>query len=194
MPTMVTETTITTMAITITVTIKITKTPVTITPPNTTKIVTFIFHIRRIKMCLSILLYFYRAAFKCMGLFIFCNWNRKVSYVALNWAPWIKAMGFPRLHCVGNCGEQEVRYNGDFQSYLQSDRNLVAMLKLMTKWLLQNIAHVMRVTLAWHGQHVVAINTLRPRQNGRHFPDDIFKWIFLNENIWISINISMNFD
>ena len=24
--------------------------------------------------------------------------------------------------------------------------------------------------------------TLRPRQNGRHFPDDIFKCIFLNEN------------
>ena len=28
-----------------------------------------------------------------------------------------------------------------------------------------------------------AFNTLRPRQNGRHFPDDIFKWIFLNENV-----------
>ena len=27
------------------------------------------------------------------------------------------------------------------------------------------------------------INTLRPRQNGRHFPDDIFNWIFLNENV-----------
>ena len=27
------------------------------------------------------------------------------------------------------------------------------------------------------------INTLSPRQNGRHFPDDIFKWIFLNENV-----------
>ena len=27
------------------------------------------------------------------------------------------------------------------------------------------------------------INTLRPRQNGRHFPDDIFKWIFVNENV-----------
>ena len=37
------------------------------------------------------------------------------------------------------------------------------------------------------------INTLRPRQNGRHFPDDIFKWIFLNENVWISINISLKF-
>ena len=26
-------------------------------------------------------------------------------------------------------------------------------------------------------------NTLTPRQNGRHFPDDIFKCIFLNENV-----------
>ena len=37
------------------------------------------------------------------------------------------------------------------------------------------------------------LKTLRPRQNGRHFPDDIFKWIFLNENVWISINISLKF-
>ena len=35
------------------------------------------------------------------------------------------------------------------------------------------------------------INSLRPRQNGRHFSDDIFKWIFVNGNIWISINISL---
>ena len=38
-----------------------------------------------------------------------------------------------------------------------------------------------------------SISSLRPRQNGRHFPDDIFKWIFLNENVWISINISLKF-
>ena len=37
------------------------------------------------------------------------------------------------------------------------------------------------------------INTLRPRQNGRHLPDDIFKCISLNENIWISIEISLKF-
>ena len=36
-------------------------------------------------------------------------------------------------------------------------------------------------------------NTLRPRQNGRHFTDNIFKCIFLNENVWISINISLKF-
>ena len=37
------------------------------------------------------------------------------------------------------------------------------------------------------------VNTLRPRQDGRHFPDDIFKRIFLNEIIWILIKISLNF-
>ena len=37
------------------------------------------------------------------------------------------------------------------------------------------------------------LNTLRPRRNGRHFPDDIFKWIFLNENVWISIEVSLKF-
>ena len=35
------------------------------------------------------------------------------------------------------------------------------------------------------------LNTLRARQNGCHFPDDILKWIFLNENVWISIRISL---
>ena len=37
------------------------------------------------------------------------------------------------------------------------------------------------------------INTLRPRQNGHHFPDDIFKWILVNEIIWILIKISLKF-
>ena len=35
------------------------------------------------------------------------------------------------------------------------------------------------------------INTLRPRQNGHHLPNNIFKCIFLNENVWISIKISL---
>ena len=41
--------------------------------------------------------------------------------------------------------------------------------------------------------HHSTFNTLSPRQNGRHFPNDIFKWISLNENGWISINISLKF-
>ena len=40
---------------------------------------------------------------------------------------------------------------------------------------------------------VTAFNTLRPRQNGRLFADDIFKCIFLNENIRISNKNSLKF-
>ena len=36
-------------------------------------------------------------------------------------------------------------------------------------------------------------NTLRPRQNGRHFTDDIFNDIFLNENVWIPTKFSLKF-
>ena len=44
-------------------------------------------------------------------------------------------------------------------------------------------------TLSYHmlGKHIEA------ETNGRHFPDDIFKCIFLNENILISIKISLKF-
>ena len=44
----------------------------------------------------------------------------------------------------------------------------------------------------WSGIYLL-LNTLRPRQDGRHFPDDIFKCIFFNENVWISIKISLKF-
>ena len=50
----------------------------------------------------------------------------------------------------------------------------------------------------WHilsnyNQTHKALKTSRPRQNGRHFPDDILKCISLNETISISIKISLKF-
>ena len=36
-------------------------------------------------------------------------------------------------------------------------------------------------------------NILRPRQYGRHFADDIFKCISLNENVWIPVEISLKY-
>ena len=38
-----------------------------------------------------------------------------------------------------------------------------------------------------------SFNTLRPRQDGRHFSDGIFKCVFLNGNVLISIKISLKF-
>ena len=57
------------------------------------------------------------------------------------------------------------------------------------------MAKVSPVTIegpTFHGGYLW-LNTLRPRQNGRHLPDDILKCIFLNENIQISIKISLKF-
>ena len=39
----------------------------------------------------------------------------------------------------------------------------------------------------------VGMNSLRPRRNRRHFADDIFKCIFVNENDWISLRIWLKF-
>ena len=51
------------------------------------------------------------------------------------------------------------------------------------------------LTHMWFPYGLVAhgLNTLRSRQNGRHFADDTFKPIFLNEKIRISIKISLKF-
>ena len=39
----------------------------------------------------------------------------------------------------------------------------------------------------------MVVYTLRPRQNRRQFADDTYKCIFLNENVWIPIRISLKF-
>ena len=44
-----------------------------------------------------------------------------------------------------------------------------------------------------HSGPQLTLNTLRPWQNGRHFADDVFKCIFLNENMWILLKISLKF-
>ena len=40
---------------------------------------------------------------------------------------------------------------------------------------------------------LLIFNTLRPKQNGRRFADGTFKRIILNENVRISIKISLKF-
>ena len=40
---------------------------------------------------------------------------------------------------------------------------------------------------------IYPINSSSPGQNGRHFADDIFKCIFVNEKFFILIEISLKF-
>ena len=84
--------------------------------------------------------------------------------------------------------------------------------QLLSKWLFgrkiwQNSLTWLAVLLApgrwalgyvepWHSNKMSIdffFNTLRLRQHGRHFADDTFKRIFLNENVIISIKISLTF-
>ena len=44
-----------------------------------------------------------------------------------------------------------------------------------------------------YSRGLTVFNTLRPIQNGHCFADDTFKRIFLNENVRISIKISLKF-
>ena len=69
-------------------------------------------------------------------------------------------------------------------------------------WLVGFNAHSHTNSLEYHEyfpsglqqQHLWATpNTLRPKQNGCLFADDTFKRIFLNENVRISIKISLKF-
>ena len=69
-------------------------------------------------------------------------------------------------------------------------------------WIRCTARAVSNITLFWtlsswtcrlHSSVYRWLNTLRPRQNGRHFPNDIFKCFFMNINVWISIKISLKF-
>ena len=52
------------------------------------------------------------------------------------------------------------------------------------------ICNTFRIAASLRGQ---CVNTLRPRQNGCHFADDTLKPFFLNDNVRISIKISLKF-
>ena len=51
----------------------------------------------------------------------------------------------------------------------------------------------MQIKCLCHRHYMFCFNTWRPRQNGRSFADDTFKFIFLNENVRISIKNSLKF-
>ena len=75
--------------------------------------------------------------------------------------------------------------------------------KMKTTWFLTHYYH--GEWLKWWGilfvyiissigvEIKLVVNTLRPRRNCLHFADDIFNCIFMNEDIWISIKISLKF-
>ena len=65
-----------------------------------------------------------------------------------------------------------------------------------SSWYQSNIVVMTRLcigSLDWKYTVYVGANTLRPRQDGRHFADDIFAGIFFNENFGILIKFSLKY-
>ena len=72
-----------------------------------------------------------------------------------------------------------------------SDMAMVPILAIVFCVMYNQTAPTMGAVLL--GYRGLTLNTLRLRQSGRHFADDIFKRIFFNENVWILIKISLKF-
>ena len=118
-----------------------------------------------------------------------------------------------QLLCRASCNLWDTVYEEYFLPNIATQRTKIAVLHVMiygwvnarksnsiaNDWSYIFLALTHRYVLAFHESREFlfwinnTINTLRQRQNGRHFADDIFKCMFLNENVWILINISLKF-
>ena len=112
--------------------------------------------------------------------------------IILRLQQWIPEVLCPLLWATlrGHCGSVIGRHlkNGDWHAQNLSCVSGSQWLAFTGKWCHRErrLCHYVPHTCKW-------INTLRPRQGGWHFADDIFKCIFLNEDAWMSINISLKF-
>ena len=114
------------------------------------------------------------------------------------------ASGKPRRYCSGTF-EVTLKIMAEYELYTPQQNNKllnVYRTVFMTSqpWVprcvgdaqMIQILGLLHVWIALWSHHVF-VNTLRPRQNGRHFADDPFKRIFFKETLRISFKISLNF-
>ena len=71
--------------------------------------------------------------------------------------------------------------------------HLVQSLKLIWRWSTSKFDNLLVSSSDYRAMGCSGLNTLKPRQNRRHFTDGIFKCIFFNENVWILIQIFLKF-
>ena len=127
------------------------------------------FHFASLKYLYILFKYFTK-----LDTYVFCSkavWHNFVPYVSflLEWRP-MPSLSLNQSHQINW---------GNFQP--------------TSKWIFfsRKLYHFESFLIEW--PVLGYINTLSPRQNGRRFPDAIFKCIFFNENVWIPIRISLKF-
>ena len=102
----------------------------------------------------------------------------------------------------GHLGQKIYKMFADCKSSLNSQMAMKWCMKLEVNlfmattgdaWIIPSFQVWDYVLHVEHVTHVIKLNSLRPGRNEQHFSDDIFKPIFFNENVWISIKISLKF-
>ena len=102
----------------------------------------------------------------------FNSWRIKINSTALQ----VVALKKDRINI------NELRYHGETRGFH------------ISTWYLQPTVEITKSNYPYLNNPTKQyLNTLRPRQNGRHFADDILNSIFLNENVRIPIKISLTF-
>ena len=105
------------------------------------------------------------------------SWTASRSAATSTWTPCVPWPTSTRRGCGGTCRSQF--YNGNPYTCTRKDGPYIEMEpRGLCQYKMCRDPHV---------------NTLRPRQNGRHFADDVLKCIFLNESVWILLKISLKF-
>ena len=116
------------------------------------------------------------------------------SIMPLNWLPGIFL--FIIINCFYLPSYFKLNFNQNTANFFQESVFEIADCKICT---IYSGLKCVKVSMSKHLSQGTSIrlwqsyNTLRPRQNGRRFPDAIFKCVFLNENLWISIKITLKF-
>ena len=87
-----------------------------------------------------------------------------------------------KIHVTGLC-EENPSVTGGFPSQRASYTENVSI----------RLRHHAIDIIIFVANYQAKYNPLGSRQNGRYFPDDIFKHIFFNETGWISLRISLKF-
>ena len=107
---------------------------------------------------------------------------------------WVNSESLQLMKYTSAQSSNELQRPANMAGYLDSSPNNDCQGDI-TFWLQIDWYHCLHNWLVWlyFVDSYFLFNSLRPRQNGRHFPDDIFKCIFLNESIWILIEISLKF-
>ena len=111
-----------------------------------------------------------------------CQWTRPSLVQIMAWCqPGNKPLSEPLLVYCNWTLRNKPQWNFNQISYIFIQESTSGIHRQNNRWWIFKW-----VAVTW-------LDTLRLRQNGRHFADDTFKRIFLNENVRISIEISLKF-